>query len=264
MNRVTYRRSGRPSKAIRERYQPWLLHTAAGSYQFEIALRGARDPDVLRIFDPSPEDVVAELFNILQVCVGSPRLGLSDVVGDVEYRLPFLRLAHELAPGRNEAEAIDIRGFDTGGPLTISAADSDSIKVAISGGSLEEGRSGEVVLPGRIGAQNDDFAVEAGLFTARPIVIDVPQGWVQVYRTGRIVRAIVAHNVVEREIVEPFYSDPLNLGTSQLNYICRDPSQQEDVRSYVSHDTILPSGVERESAIWNPNTGEYRQLGSLS
>ncbi|MCY3542829.1 MAG: DEAD/DEAH box helicase [Chloroflexi bacterium] len=92
------------------------------------------------------------------------------------------------------------------------------------------------------------------------ISVDAPKGWLLVYKPGSVVGMNVYSGIVEREIIQPVYSDPFRLGSMQLNYICKDPSQRGDVRSTISHETVVQSGNDWELVLWNPDTGVFREL----
>lgn len=91
------------------------------------------------------------------------------------------------------------------------------------------------------------------------IEVDAPDGWLLVYKPGSVVGFNLFSGIVDREIIEPRYGDPFNIGSMQLNYICKDPAQT-DTRSTIAGESIIPSGNDWEMALWNPETGEYREL----
>lgn len=90
------------------------------------------------------------------------------------------------------------------------------------------------------------------------IEVDAPDGWLLVYKPGSVVDCTVYTGTVEREIVEPRY-DLLNIGSTELIYICKDPAQPS-VPSILKSESIIPSGNDYEMTLWNPETGEYREL----
>ena len=91
------------------------------------------------------------------------------------------------------------------------------------------------------------------------IEVDAPDGWLLVYKPGSVVGFNLFSGIVDREIIEPRYGDPFNIGSMQLNYICKDPALP-DTRSTIAGESVIPSGNDWEMALWNPETGEYREL----
>ena len=94
------------------------------------------------------------------------------------------------------------------------------------------------------------------------INVNVPKGWLLVYKPGSVVGINVYSGIVDREIIEPRYGDPFNIGNPQLNYICKDPAQSS-VRSTVNVESVVPSGNDWEQVLWNPETDEYRELDDM-
>lgn len=94
------------------------------------------------------------------------------------------------------------------------------------------------------------------------IDIDVPDGWLVIYRPGSIVSTSVYGGLVEREISEPIFAAPFGEGEPSLHYYCKDRAQP-NVRLTMSHETVVPSGTDWELMLWNPDTDEYRDLEDL-
>ena len=100
LKNVPHRRRGEPIKEIREAYRPWIFQAEPGSYQFTVSVQKNRQLK-LTLFDDDdlhPEQIVVQLFHILQACSESPYVGLSLVVPEDEYRISFLKLARDLTP----------------------------------------------------------------------------------------------------------------------------------------------------------------------
>ncbi len=91
------------------------------------------------------------------------------------------------------------------------------------------------------------------------IEIDVPEGWFVIYKPGSLVSLSVYSGLVEREIVKPVFGAPFGEGEPSLNYFCKDLAQP-DVRSTISHESVVPTGAGWELMLWNPDTDEYRDL----
>ena len=90
--------------------------------------------------------------------------------------------------------------------------------------------------------------------------IDVPEGWLQIYKPGSEVGIYSVGMLQERELIEPRYiDDPFNPGTKVLYYSYRDARNKNGV-SYTPADGIVPSGHDWDLALWNPDTSEYKDL----
>ena len=94
---VPHRKRGLPSKDIQDSYKPWIFQAERGSYQFVICLQQTRQLSMLDSDVPS-EQVVDQLFDILDVCVTSPSERIADVVPNEDYARTFLKLTRDLAP----------------------------------------------------------------------------------------------------------------------------------------------------------------------
>lgn len=91
------------------------------------------------------------------------------------------------------------------------------------------------------------------------IEVNAPDGWLLVYKPGSMVASTNYSGIVEREIIAPRYGDPFNTGSPELIYICKDPAQP-GVSLTLNSESVIPSGNDSEMALWNPETGEYREL----
>ena len=89
--------------------------------------------------------------------------------------------------------------------------------------------------------------------------INVPEGWLQVFKPGSLVGVYSRGELHDRELVEPKYIDPLNSGTQALYYTYQDSRNQGGV-SFTPADGVVPSGHEWDWVLWNPDTGEYRDM----
>ena len=92
------------------------------------------------------------------------------------------------------------------------------------------------------------------------INIDVPDGWLQVFKPGSVVGVFINPSFVERELIAPVYQDFFGTGTPQLYYSYRTDSGQ----AFTPHEGIEAVGQEWEYVLWNPSTGEYRELDELA
>ena len=92
------------------------------------------------------------------------------------------------------------------------------------------------------------------------INIDVPDGWLQVFKPGSVVGVFINPSFVERELIAPVYQDFFGTGTPQLYYSYRTDSGQ----AFTPHEGIEAVGQDWEYVLWNPDTGEYRELDELT
>ena len=86
--------------------------------------------------------------------------------------------------------------------------------------------------------------------------VNVPDGWLQVFKPGSIVGIFINPGIVERELIEPVYRDFFGTGAPQLYYSYRTDNGQ----AFTPHEGIEPVGQDWEWILWNPDTGEYREL----
>ena len=92
--------------------------------------------------------------------------------------------------------------------------------------------------------------------------IVVPEGWLQVFKPGSLVGIYRRTEVHERELIEPRYiDDPFNPGVRTLYYSYEDPSNRNGI-SFTPADSIEAVGHDWDWVLWNPDTGEYRDLES--
>lgn len=112
MHHMPHRNRGRPSRAITESHQPWLVQKEPGSYQFAVALREPMQRDMFKLNDPGPGEIVAKSLSILRAGVYSPTNTLPDLVPDGTYRNTFLKLARDLSPNGRRFNRLEIRSHD--------------------------------------------------------------------------------------------------------------------------------------------------------
>ena len=91
------------------------------------------------------------------------------------------------------------------------------------------------------------------------IDVEVPEGWMQVYKPGSYVGVYMNGALVERELVKPVYRDFFGTGKKELYYIFWDDSNKR-VTSYQPHDKLQAVGDNWEWCFWNPDTGKYMDL----
>lgn len=91
------------------------------------------------------------------------------------------------------------------------------------------------------------------------ITTDVPEGWLLTYKKGSMVGSSAYSGIMEREIIEPIFGAPFGEGEPALYYYCNEPAQR-GVKVTVSHESIVSMGNNWEYTLWNPDTGEYKDL----
>jgi len=89
--------------------------------------------------------------------------------------------------------------------------------------------------------------------------IQVPDGFLQIYKPGSIVSVFLNGVIYEREIIEAIHKDFFGTGYKQLFYRYRNP-RSDSVDAFAPHDQIQPTGHNWSWILWNPDTGEYRDL----
>ena len=90
--------------------------------------------------------------------------------------------------------------------------------------------------------------------------IDVPVGWLRVFKPGSVVGIYSQSELHDRELVEPRYiDDPFNPGSQVLYYSYKDDRNRNGV-SYTPADGVVRSGHDWDWVLWNPDTGEYREM----
>ena len=88
------------------------------------------------------------------------------------------------------------------------------------------------------------------------INVNVPDGWLQVFKPGSIVGIFINPSIVERELIEPVYRDFFGTGSPELYYSYRN----DNGPAFTPHRGIEPVGQDWEWILWNPDTGEYREF----
>ena len=116
---LEHRRRGSPSRAIQESCRPWLFQTAAGSYQFEVAIQEEYQPDLFGRGLPAPREIADRFLSILRVGIEDPEEGFSEVVPDPDYRSTFLKLTRDLAPRGRVCDRLEVRSQGESSPITL-------------------------------------------------------------------------------------------------------------------------------------------------
>lgn len=84
----------------------------------------------------------------------------------------------------------------------------------------------------------------------------VSDGFFQIYKPGSYVSVLFNGNLIERKILEPRFLDPFETGTKSLYYKYETPTGTGSV----PHDQIQATGQDWSWILWNPETGEFREL----
>lgn len=91
---------------------------------------------------------------------------------------------------------------------------------------------------------------------------DIPEGWMQTYKPGTLAEIPDYGRRTEVELAEPILADPFGAGTPQLYYKCRAVGGAKDMLPTPKESAVIaPVGNEYEWTLWNPETGEYREMG---
>lgn len=117
---IPLRKSGPPSKEIKDRCRPWLFQSVPGSYQFAVAVQKPKQQELFPSDGIEPEAVTEKFLAILQAATLDPHDGLSAIVPDKEYRDTFLKMTRNLAPTGKVFERMEIRGFGDRDPVILS------------------------------------------------------------------------------------------------------------------------------------------------
>ena len=88
--------------------------------------------------------------------------------------------------------------------------------------------------------------------------VNIPEGWLQVFKPGSVVGVYRRGEIFERKLIEPQYKDPFNTGERVLYYAFEDGN--DSVKSFTPADSTETVGHDWEYVLWNPETGEYREL----
>ena len=89
---------------------------------------------------------------------------------------------------------------------------------------------------------------------------EIPKGWMQAY--GSASRVEILHNGVptEVELIEPLLLDPFGSGTFHMYYKYSRRGTNELSPTPVAHGHVRPMGTDWSWILWNPDTGEFREI----
>lgn len=86
--------------------------------------------------------------------------------------------------------------------------------------------------------------------------LTMPDGFLQIYKPGSVVSILHNGVLVERELIAPKLDDMFATGTKQLFYSYKTNRGL----GIVPHEQVQPTGQDWSWVLWNPETGEYREL----
>ena len=190
----------------------------------------------------APQDIDSAHTNIALVTNAGLQRSITDIIVVYDSVYGGLRLTENLFDEFSRfVERLRLGAELSQGDGIVSAETAESLERWAKG--LSEGAS-------------DEFAWDSQ-------EIDVPEGWLQIYKPGSEVGIYSVGMLQERELIGPtFIEIPPNSGNQVLYYSYRDDrnDRNKDGVSYTPADGILPSGHDWDRALWNPSTGEYRDL----
>ena len=132
----------------------------------------------------------------------------------------------------------------------------------ISGAALA---GDDAVVSGELASRLQDWAQTLrDDSTGAPVAVsgDIPEGWHQTYKPAST--AQIFHNGIptEVELIEPLYGDFFSTGSPQLYYKFRELRGNTDEPSPVpvAHGQVRPTGSRGGWGLWNPDTGEFKDV----
>ena len=128
---LAYRTTSRPPKRIRDSYQPTVLQSAPGSFQFAVTLAGPAQPKLMEIKHPTREEVVQAALQIMSVSAKSPVDELQDVVPDLLYRRAFLSLLRDLSPTGRFHDSLELQPPNADYTIKLSNVTRERLKIVL-------------------------------------------------------------------------------------------------------------------------------------
>ena len=105
---LDHRIRGNPPKEVTERYQPWIVQSVPGSYQFAITLGRPTQSQLWPEEGPTPSEIVARSHEIITAAATSPYGDLPGIVQEADYRQTFLKIARDLAPRGGSYDSLEL------------------------------------------------------------------------------------------------------------------------------------------------------------
>ena len=147
---------GPPSRAIQERYRPWLFQSVPGSYQFAVAIQKPLQQELFPAGDPSSELITETFLSILRAASDDSAEAMIETVPDQKYRQTFLKLTRNLSPTGKSFEQIEIRDSTDRTPVVLNAASRKSIGEILRPPPNESSGESEISLRGNLRALHLD------------------------------------------------------------------------------------------------------------
>jgi hypothetical protein len=192
-----HRRTGSPSQEIQEMFRPWLFQTAAGSYQFAVAVQESRQPDFFQAGEPTSADVADRFLKILRASAEDPEEALPEVVPDESYRSTFLKLTRNLAPTGKTFSQLEVRASDQARPITLMPTTRRAINEAVRKTTRHQ--------------PDDANRMEEPLRgVLRAVHLD--EDWLEVTVEGQLVRIVEVREAVD-DVIGPMINRPVILRT---------------------------------------------------
>ena len=105
---LDHRIRGNPPKEVTERYQPWIVQSVPGSYQFAITLGRPTQSQLWPEEGPTPSEIVARSHEIITAAATYPYGDLPGIVQEADYRQTFLKIARDLAPRGGSYDSLEL------------------------------------------------------------------------------------------------------------------------------------------------------------
>ena len=211
--------------------EPWFSGSQPQTAQLRMAVADGLKALICRDKSISPQDVDSTHTNIALLTEAGPRR-LTDAIVLYDCVYGGLRLTEDAFLDLSRY----VKQLDKAADLAGSDAIVDEATAAKLGdwiASLSDGAS----------------EVSAGSLAA-------PDGWFQIYKPGSYVSVLFNGNLIERKVVEPRFADPLETGKRSLFYRYETPAGT----GLMPHSSIEATGHDWSWVLWNPETGEFREL----
>lgn len=193
------RKKGPPSTELQEKFRPWLLQAAPGSYQFAIRVEKPKQPSLFPDGTPAIEEVTQKFFEVVGATSQDPETELPKLVPDREYRESFLKLSRNIAPTGKSFTKVEIKSAtDIEAPPIVFMPQSRKLINDVLKSTrkpLEEGQITEKQLKGVLRALHLDKDW---------IEINIPQEnkTVRIYQADEVIDDIVGPMVNHHVIVD--------------------------------------------------------------
>ncbi len=215
--------------------EPWFAGSEPDRRRFREAVADGLLALICRDKSISPQDVDVTHTNIALVTESGPKR-LTDAVVIYDSVYGGLRLT--------EDAYLELRRYMAQLDKAVDLAGSDAVLDERTAGKLAEWTK----------TLEDADAADASAS------IEARDGWYQIYKPGSCVSILHNGNLVERKIIKPELLDPYKTGTKTLVY------QYELSKGIgrVPHDQVLATGQDWSWVLWNPDSGDIKELDDES